>query len=132
MSETTFTMSTTDSEYSYTARTSGGGAVINRWKLGNNNKTSDTQGYLRKVEKGDTRVECLVSLTDTKDNLETNVIPMLTYPTNVNVTFPRTILSKSTNTGTFAFEDLEITEEFPDEGNGEEMEIQIKLVEVIS
>lgn len=123
-----FTITTTDSQYTYTALTNNGGEAIDEWQIKNNNKVSDTQGFLRKVEKGDTRVECLVSLTDTKTNLETNVIPMLTYPTNVNVTFDRNILGKTTNTGEFTFEDLTVRDEFPND----EMQIQIKLVEVIN
>lgn len=122
------TLTTTDSAYTYTALTSDGGDVIESWQIKNNNKASDTQGFLRKVEKGDIRVECIVSLADSKTNLEANVLPMLTYPTNVNVTFNRNILGKSTATGEFTIEDYTIENEFND---GNSMEIRIKLVEVL-
>jgi len=121
-----FDIETTDAEYSYTAVT--GQDVISNWTIKNNNKTSETQGYLIKVEKGDTRSEAIVSLTDTKTNLESNVLPMLTYPTNVSVTFDRNIPGRSTSSGTFAFSDYVIKQEFPND----EQEIEIKLIEVIS
>lgn len=123
-----FIMTTTDSSYTYTALTSDGGDVIEQWQIKNNNKTADTQGFLRKVEKGEIRVECIVSLADSKTNLEASVLPMLTYPTNVNVTFNRNILSKSTNSGEFTIEDYTVEREFND---GNDMEIRIKLVEVL-
>ncbi len=124
-----FIITTIDSAYTYTALTTDGGDVIEQWQIKNNNKASDTQGFLRKVEKGDTRIESIVSLTDSKTNLETNVLPMLTYPTNVTVTFNRNILGKTTNVGTFTIEDLTVVNEF---NNGADMEITIKLVEVVS
>lgn len=123
-----FTITTIDDEFTYTATSDK--EVIDQWVIKNNNKTSTTQGYLIKIEKGETRVESLVSLTDTKLNLETNLIPMLTYPANVTVTFNRNILGKQTKTGTFAFADLKIQNEF--DNGAEEMEVQIKLIEVIS
>jgi hypothetical protein len=124
-----FTITTTDSAYTYTADNATGQEVIERWAIQNNNKTSDTQGFLRKTEKGDTRVAVVMSLTDAKTTLETNVLPMLTYPTNVSCTFNRNIPGKTTNSGTFTFEDYSIVQEFDD---GSDMEIEIKLTEVIS
>ena len=123
-----FIITTTDNQFTYTALTSDGGAVIESWQIKNNNKASNTQGFLRKIEKGDIRVECVISLTDFKANLEANVLPMLTFPANVTVTFNRNIPGKITKTGIFTMEDYTIKREF---NNGAEMEIDIKLVEVI-
>ena len=122
-----FIITTLDSEYTYTALTSNGGEVIEQWDIKNNNKESDTQGFLHKVEKGETRVETLVSLTDSKANL-IPILTMLTYPSNVNVTFNRNILGKTTNQGEFTMSDLSVKQEFND---GNDMEIVIKLIEVL-
>jgi len=122
-------LTTTDSAYTYTAITNNGGAVIKDWQIKNNNKVSNTQGFLVKVEKGEKRVELVLSLADTKTNLETNVLPMLGYPTNINVTLDRNIPSKTVKTGLFAMVDYEMVNEFSE---GLEQEIEIKIIEVLS
>ena len=121
-----FSSITTDSQYTYTAPTDG--EVIKEWKTSNNNKVSNTQGFLIKVEKGTSRVEIVMSITDTKANLDANLFPQLTYPTNVSLTLNRNIPTQSTNTGTFAVVDYQIVNEFPND----EQEVEVKYVEVIS
>jgi hypothetical protein len=122
-----FSSITTDSQYTYTAPTDA--EVIKEWKIRNNNKVSDTQGFLVKVEKGQTRVELIMSIADTKANLDTYLLPQLTYPSNVTLTLNRNIPSKSTNTGTFAVVDYVLVNEFND---GTEQEVEVKYVEVLS
>lgn len=125
-----FICTTTDSEYSYTAPTdSSGGNVIKEWQVKNNNKVSSTQGFVVKVEKGESRVEMIVSVCDSKTNLDTNLFPQLTYPTNVDVTLNRNIPTKTTNIATFAIVDYQIVNEF---NNGEEQEVEIKFIEVLT
>lgn len=122
-----FSSITTDSTYSYTAPDQG--EVIKEWKTANNNKVSNTQGFLVKVEKGTSRVEMVMSITDTKANLDANLFPQLTYPTNVTLTLNRNIPTQSTNTGEFAVVDYQIVNEF---NNGLEQEVEVKYIEVIS
>ena len=121
-----FSSITEDTKYTYTAPTNG--EVIKEWKPVNNNEVSNTQGFLIKVEKGTSRVELVMSITDTKDNLDANLFPQLTYPTNVSLTLNRNIPTQSTNTGTFAIVDYQIVQEFPND----EQEVEVKYVEVIS
>jgi len=123
-----FIITTVDDFYTYTALTSDGGAVVDEWEIENDNKKSNTQGFMRKVEKGRTRAKARVSIADSKSNLESVVLKMLTYPANVAVTFPRNIPGKTTNVGEFVMEDYKIVREFND---GNDQEIIIILTEVL-
>ena len=120
---------TVDGQYTYTSNPQYGYPDF-KWKVINNNKVSDTQGFLRKVEKGDSRIAVEIYITDTKANIEANLYPMLTYPSNINVTFDRTIPTKTTSTATFTFEDYEIKDEFTDGGVLQYL-VTIKITEVL-
>lgn len=124
-----FSSVTTDSTYTYTSPNSGEGEVIKEWQVINNNKVSNTQGFIVKVEKGVSRVELVMSIMDTKANLDANLFPQLTYPTNVTLTLNRNIPTKATNTATFAVVDYSIVNEFND---GLDQEVEVKYIEVLA
>jgi len=71
-----FVITTTDSEYTYTSTIPVGIA----FSLENNNKTSSTQGFLVKVQKGRNRVKAIVRLKVSKANYRTIFEPMLYMP----------------------------------------------------
>jgi hypothetical protein len=121
-----FIIRTNDNQYTYTS-TIPVGIVFN---ISNNITSSDTQGFLRKVQKGQDRYSVDVILKVTADDLEDIFIPMLSYNDDVYVTFDRNICGRGIDSGTFTFEDMQIKQEFRT-GNDYEYEITLKLVEVI-
>lgn len=125
-----FTISTTDSKYTYTSRNNTPATVSQ--KLVNNNSKSNTQGFLRKVQVGRYRAEMSVSVDDSKTNIETNLLPMLTYPVSVTVTIDRNILGRNSKSAEFVIEDYDIPDELggSDDDNAD-MIVMLKLIEVI-
>jgi hypothetical protein len=121
-----FIIRTIDNQYTYTSPIPVG-IVFN---ISNNITSSDTQGFLRKVQKGQDRYAVDVILKVTADDLEDIFIPMLSYNDDVYVTFDRNICGRGIDSGTFTFEDMQIKQEFRT-GNDYEYEITLKLVEVI-
>jgi hypothetical protein len=119
-----FIITTTDSEYTYNSPD----AVGIKFNPKTNNKTSDTQGFLPKVQKGKLRYEPSVTLKVTRANYETIFLPMLEYSSDVNVTFDREIPGRNTATGRFIFYSMNIEKEFD---GGLEYEISIRLKEVL-
>ena len=123
---TQFSIETTDGVYSY-SNTDQPGQI--RFTLQNNNQFSDTQGYLRKTQKGQTRIRANILLGVTRAQYEDTFIPMFKYNDNVEVTFERNIPGNDSSSGVFVFENLRITREFD---NGNNYEIELILTEIIS
>jgi hypothetical protein len=125
-----FIITTTDSQYTYNALTqtniNSKTAEIN-FRPVNNNVTSKTQGFLPKVQKGTNRIDATVNLTVSNTDYEQIFLPMLIYPSNVNVTFDRNIPGKTTATQEMTFDKMVIKKELPDT----EYEIELTLREVI-
>jgi hypothetical protein len=125
-----FIISTTDNQYSYNALTQTNvkskTAEI-KFRPVNNNATSITQGFFPKVQKGTNRIDATVILIVSNTDYENIFIPMLVYPSNVNVTFDRNIPSKTTPTQVMTFDKMRIVRELPDT----EYEIELTLREVI-
>jgi hypothetical protein len=124
-----FTITTTDSAYTWTANTDGQVVFIPEI----NNQTSDTQGNLRKVQKGTLRNRAVVRIEMTNSAFDNTLAPMLEYPSDVNVTFERYIPKRNTNQGRFTFENMRPTEDTlqfdsSNEGTGE---FFLDFVEVI-
>ena len=120
-----FTLATTDGAYTFTTTTP---ATVQQSPV-NNNKLSNTQGFLIKQQVGRVRVEMSCTLNATKTNVETNLLPQITYPQSVNVTIDRNILGKTTNTMTGVIASYDISDEF-DEGN--EYLVTLKIIEVLT
>lgn len=121
-------ITTSDSVYTYSLAASQGDPVADiSFEYDSNIKTSDTQGFLRKVQKGRYRIRATVTIMDTKARLEAAVLPMWQYPQTVNVTFDRNIPGKSTDTGEFVMESYKILQEF-DGGTMQEIELQFTEV----
>jgi hypothetical protein len=95
----------------------------------NNIRTADTQGFLRKTQKGKIRHDVTVLLKVVRADYENTFLPMLEYPDDVYVTFDRTIPGRDSTSGTFTLEEMSIVQEFD---NGDEYEIELKLVEVLA
>jgi hypothetical protein len=120
-----FIIETTDSNFSYTSTQ----AVNIKFESQTNNKMADTQGFLRKSQKGTRRIKATVKLTISRSDYEDTILPMEVYPGDVNVTFDRVIPNDSNSTqGRFVFERQSITAE---REAGSEYEIQIMLTEVL-
>jgi hypothetical protein len=124
----TLTLATEDGAYTYTNDMVNDKYHDALFRIENNNKKTNTQGYLIKVQKGDRRIRATVDLADTAENLEANLFPMLTYQATLNCTFDRNILTRGTNTGKFELTDMELLQEFE---NGTILEIKLTLTEVI-
>jgi hypothetical protein len=120
-----FVIRTNDNVYSYTSTIPVG--IV--FQITNNITKSDTQGFYRKVQKGQDRYSVDVILKVNADDLEDIFIPMLNYNDDVYCTFDRNIPGRNSDSGTFAFEDLQIKQEF--NGTDWEYEIVLKLTEVI-
>ena len=121
-----FICRTIDNEYSYTSVIPVGIVMVNK----NNISSSDTQGFMRKVQKGKNRYEVEVILKVSALDLANTLIPMLNYNDDVYLTLDRNLPGRGTGEGVFTFEDLEIIQEFY-EGGLWEYEIKVKFVEVI-
>lgn len=121
-------LTTADSVYTYSLAASEGDPTAQiSFEYDSNIKTADTQGFLRKVQKGRYRIRATVTIMDTKSRIEANVLPMWQYPQSVNVTFDRNIPGKSTATGEFVMEAYKILQEF-DAGAMQEVELQFTEV----
>jgi hypothetical protein len=121
-----FVIATTDNAFSYTSTQ----AVNIKFESEVNNKVSDTQGFLRKSQKGARRIKATVKLTISRSNYEDIILPMEVYPDDVNVTFDRVIPNDSGSTqGRFVFEKQNI---FNEREAGNEYEIILTLTEVLS
>lgn len=121
---TEFIIRTVDNEYSYTSSIPVGVTFNPK----NNLKTSDTQGFLRKVNKGKIRHEVEVIAKVSKTDYEDTLLPMFEYVDDVQCTFDRDIPMRGSATGTFTFEDMQLVQEFTDN----EYEVKILLVEILS
>lgn len=124
-----FTMTTVDSQFTFTAKTPG----QTNFTLQNNNQASDTQGFLRKNQKGKNRIGASVKIDVTESAYFNTTAPMVVYPQDVNVTFERNIPGKNTPTGRFTFESQRFSRselQFDSDGVGD-AEIIFNFVEVI-
>ena len=121
-----FICRTIDNEYTYTSVLPVGIGMSNK----NNNAGSNTQGFMRKSQKGKDRYEVEVILKVSATDLENTFIPMLTHNDDVYLTLDRNLPGRGTASGTFTFENLEIVQEF-NEGGTWEYEIKCGFVEVI-
>ena len=119
---------TTDDVLIWTPDYVTGFGILDDWNHENNNSRADTQGFMIKIQIGEVRVKAKVTIKDTKTNIETYILPLLTYPTSIKVTFDRNIIGKTTTQATFAITDYQIVEEFD---NGEERQVQMILTEVL-
>lgn len=101
---------------------------IDRMYTQNNNVKSDTQGFMRKVQIGDTRVVIECTAKGTKAEIETTLLLMLTYPLTCQVTLDRNIMTKSVSSMECVIDDYEVIQEFDD---GNEYEVKLILIEVL-
>lgn len=85
---------TTDGVYTYTNADYNNKYTDTKFKLQNNLKVSNTQGYQVKKQVGQTRLSASIMLADTYANLVSTLLPMLNYPVPVQVTFERNPLLK--------------------------------------
>jgi len=122
-----FKMETIDAAFSYTPSNNLPATVTQT--IQDNNKITNTQGFLIKKQIGEKRAALSLIINDTKTNLETNLLPQLTHPTSVKVTIDRNILGSSATVGEFVITDYAISDEF-DEGNLQL--VTIKVTEVIT
>jgi hypothetical protein len=124
-----FSFTTVDSAYTWTAKTAG---LVN-FELINNNQASDTQGFLRKVQKGRNRINAIVRVEATESAYNNTIAPMVVYQQDVLVTFERNIPIRNTSTGRFTFENARFSEDnlqFDSTGNGSG-ELIMSFVEVL-
>ena len=119
-----FIIRTVDNAYSYTSSIPVG--VVFDPKV--NVKTGDTQGFLRKVNKGKMRYDATVTLKVSEDVYTNTFLPMLEYSDDVFCTFDRKIPTRGSTSGTFTFENIKLVQEFTQT----EFEIELSLVEVLS
>ena len=117
-----------DSVYIFTPNFSTSFLDIDKMYIENNNQKSDTQGFLRKIQIGDNRVVIECTAKGTKTEIESNLLPQLTYPLTCFVTLDRTIMTKSVMTMECVIDDYFVEQEFDD---GNEYEVKIKLIEVL-
>jgi hypothetical protein len=125
-----FVMTTVDSAYTWSV--TGVEGLVN-YNLENNNQASDTQGFLRKTQKGKNRIRADVRIQATESAYNNTIAPMVVYPQDVNVTFERNIPLRNTNIGRFTFEDARFSRDnlqFPSSGSGNG-ELILKFVEVL-
>ncbi len=102
-----FSMTTVDNALSWNGSSPGQTSFIPE----TNNQNSDTQGFLRKSQKGKIRNRALVKIECTNSAFDNTIAPMLVYPADVNVAFERNIPLRNTNTGRFTFENAEPSQE---------------------
>ena len=119
-----FIIRTVDNAYSYTSIIPVG--VVFDPKV--NVKTGDTQGFLRKVNKGKMRYDATVTLKVSEDVYTNTFLPMLEYSDDVFCTFDRKIPTRGSTSGTFTFENIKLVQEFTQT----EFEVELSLVEVLS
>jgi hypothetical protein len=93
-----------------------------------NNSFSDTQGFLRKKQIGQSRNTAIMSMVVSQSDYEDIFIPGLTHDSNWTIKFDRLIPSTGTSTGTFSYEDLRTSRDDLADGN---TSIEIFLREVI-
>ena len=122
-----FTMSTIDGQHTYSSRNDTPATIVQ--KLKNNNKYSDTQGFLAKTQVGRYRCEMTCELDDTKANIEADLLPMLIYPVNVEVTIDRNILGLNKKSGEFIISDY-VIEELGENESGDQV-VKLELTQVI-
>jgi hypothetical protein len=123
-----FTIRTVDNEYYYDSQCAVG--VV--FEPLANIKTGDTQGFLRKVNKGKLRHNVKVVMPVSESTYNDILLPMIEYVDDVYCTFDRLIPMRGVNTGTFTFENLKLIQEFPQNGDGLDFEVELSLVEVLS
>lgn len=123
-----FVIATTDGTYTYTSRNNTPATV--KQSIRNNNKYTDTQGFLVKAQVGRKRAEISIQVEDTKANIETNILPMLTYPMNVNVTIDRNFIVRSVKTVEMVITAYDY-DELGGDDNTADGSIKLKLVEVL-
>ena len=109
------TLTTVDGLYTYTNTLSHTGVShVVRYRVTDNFKKADTQGYLVKIQKGEVRVDADVVITDTETNIINSFEPLFTHNTDVTVTFPRNIPLLGSATGRFAIYNISFDgEELP-------------------
>lgn len=113
-----FSFNTVDNAYTWTAGSPGQTSFIPE----NNNQASDTQGFLRKTQKGKVRSRATVRIQLTESAFNNTIAPMLVYPQDVNCTFERNIPLRNTTVGRFTFENArhsQDTLQFGEDGIGE-------------
>lgn len=120
-----FQVKTTDDVYTYTSTSR---TASFRFEIQTNNKTADTQGYLRKIQKGASRVRAIVDHEFSQNDYENTMIPMLTYPSNVRLSADRNIPGTNSTGAEFTFESMKIVREL----EGPEYGIEMTFVEVLS
>jgi len=118
-----FIITTTDDALTYTD--TAGAQII--FDAETNTVTSNTQGFLSKVQKGRVRNKATVSMLVTNTDYENIFLPMLEYPTAVNCTFDREIPMRGTATGEFNLLSARIVAELPDST----YDLELELVEII-
>ena len=121
-----FKIATIDNVDSYT---SNGTTASYRFEPENNNKLTDTQGFLRKKQIGEQRTKMSVNTVVTRSLFENTLSAILVYPSDVNVTTDRRIPTLEATIGRFTFENLDIVQEFDD---GAIYEIDMKFTEILS
>lgn len=127
-----FSITTVDNALTWSAKTPGQTVFVPE----TNNQTSDTQGFLRKSQKGKIRFRATVKIQCTESAYINTISEMLVYPADVNVTFERNIPKRNTNTGRFTFEEMPFssdTLQFDSEGDSttKKAEIRLRFVEVL-
>lgn len=121
-----FKIRTIDNSFSYTSVLPVGITMANK----NNISGSNTQGFMRKVQKGKERYEVEVILKVSALDLAGTFIPMLNYNDDIYLTLDRNLPGRGVGEGVFTYEDMEIIQEFFESGTWE-YEIKCKFVEVI-
>jgi hypothetical protein len=124
-----FAIATMDGTYTYTSRNDTPATV--KQDIKNNNQYTDTQGFLRKVQVGRKRAEITVQVDDTKESIEDNILPMLTYPDSVSVTIDRNFLNRNVKTLEMVITDYNYEEIGGRDDNLADGVITLKLVEVL-
>lgn len=123
-----FTVRTSDSVYSYDVADSAECKTANiSFGIENNNVKSDTQGFLRKIQQGNTRINAKVILADSKARFESIIFPMLTYQDDLVCVFDRNIPLRTSDTANMVMEGYRVLQEF-DDANAYEVELELTEV----
>ena len=122
-------IATTDAVYSYTMLEGlSTGYATPQHKIINNKKNSDTLGFQIKTQVGKNRIETIIDIVDSDSNIRTNLLPMLEYPVNVDVTFDSDVPFRNTSFITMNIVDYDLDGTIQEGGD---LRIQLKLVEVV-
>ena len=122
-------IATTDAVYSYTMLEGlSTGYATPQHKIINNKKNSNTLGFQIKTQVGKNRIETIIDIVDSDSNIRTNLLPMLEYPVNVDVTFDSDVPFRNTSIITMNIVDYDLDGTIQEGGD---LRIQLKLVEVV-